>query len=353
MQVVDSCSMEIILRYMELGFIDLSDYSLATVGDLYSAAIFLQITELCKQIDYCLGDMISVKNWIQIVEIAQKAPSKTLEQFAATYGLMSFKIMKPEYIPSAHKLFWYLSHPYIHAETELEVFKFGMEWLELNNMNGHGLLTILCCLDYNRLRYAHLVEMKHKTIMKDGDFICDDASGLAHDVINGLLQVSKVSDLSITSIEENMELLCKDDKNLGEKYHTLVVNIVRESIQRKLKLTPLLPMWTFESSIEGKAELSPNYLYTYSHETGFNKWLEISAKNHWGWSLASWSHTKIVICGGEHGRGTGKFMRDVKVYDIHKKEWIHHGVQLPVRRHAGVVVLGDELYILGGVGAYR
>ncbi|KAJ8713880.1 hypothetical protein PYW08_007500 [Mythimna loreyi] len=352
--VVDERSMEIILRYMELGFVDLSDFPLPTVGDVFAAATFLQITELTKQINYCLEEQLSVSNWVEIRELAQKAPSPQLEQVATTYGLFQFKYMKPEYIPSIEVLFWYLSHPYLNAESELQVFTFGVKWCAQKQMNAQGVLIILCSLDFNKIKMTELEDMRHK-IMKDENLIFDYACSPAWDIITCLHQLSMVSPISITSIEENKNLLCTENEEaVSEELYNLVLNIIRGSTVRKLTFVPAVPMWTYEGKKkDGKAEQSENHLYTYSFESDFKEWLQISEKNYWGWNITNWTPSKIVMCCGEHGRGTGKFMRDVKVYDIHKKEWIQHGVQLPPRRHAGIVVLGDELYILGGVGEYR
>ncbi|KAJ8724071.1 hypothetical protein PYW07_008051 [Mythimna separata] len=353
--VVDESSMEIILRYMQIGFVDLSDFSLSTVSDVMAAATFLQITELTKQINYCLEEQLSASNWIEIRELAQRAPSPELEQAATTYGLFQFKYMKPEYISTIEMLFWYLSHPYINAESELQVFTFGVKWCEMKKMNAQGLLIPLCCVDFKLIKATELEDMKNNKMMKDEDLILDYACSQTRAVIVGLHKILKICPISLTSLGEHKKLFCiEGEEEMSEEIYNLAVNIVCGSVERKLTYVPAVPMWTYEGKKkEGNAELSENHLYIYKFDSGFEEWLQISQKNYWGWNITNWTPSKIVMCCGEHGRGTGKFMRDVKVYDIHKKEWIQHGVQLPPRRHAGVVVMGDELYILGGVGEYR
>ena len=323
---------------MELGLIDLSDYSLSTVGDLAFAANFLQITELTKQINYCLEQQLSLSNCMEIREIAQNAPSAELEQVSVTYALFSFKYMKPEFIPTIQTLYWYLSHPYLDTESELHVFIFGLQWVKLREAAADTLLVILCCLDMKRLTKEELEEMK--------ELLKDYRNSLTEKLVDCLCKLSTDYELSTNAINENKQVLCE---LYTEKVYTKVLNLVDGSIERKLTLIPVLPMWPNEHK---KAELSENYLYTYT-ESGLEKWIELSEKKLWGWNLTNWTPTKLVKVCGEYGRGGGSYMRDVKVYDIHKKEWIQHGVVLPIRRHAGVVVVQDSLYILGGVGGFR
>ncbi|XP_021192056.3 kelch repeat and BTB domain-containing protein 8 [Helicoverpa armigera] len=339
MDVVDANSMNIILRYMELGLIDISEHSLATVGDLAIAANFLQITELTKQIDYCLEQQLSLSNWMEIKEIAQNAASVKLEQAAVIYGLFSFKSMKPEYVPNINKLFWYLSHPYLDIESELQVFKFGLKWIEQQEMGADALLIILCCLDMDRITKDELEAMK--------DLTKDYVNSLTEKIIACLHKLAADYELTLSAVKQHKQILCE---LYTLKVYTEVLNLVKESIHRKLRFTAAVPMW---SNKDKAPEKSPNYLFTYTKGPGLQKWMEVAETNLWGWNIASWSPTKIVVLCGEYGRGTGIFMKDVKVYDIHKNDWIQHGVQLPVRRHAGVVVIEDSLYILGGVGAFR
>lgn len=331
--------MKIIVQYMEIGLIDLSEYMLPTIGDLAIAANFLQITELMKQIEYTLELQISASNWMEIMSIAELSSFTKLEQLSAAFGLFSFKLMKPEFVPTIHKLFWYLSHPYLDTGCEFDVFKFGLQWIMQTETGADALMIILGCLDLKRLILCHLFEIKSLMI--------DYENSLAAKVVNCLLELSIGShDLIAPVITEKKTMICE---MFTERVYTEVLNLTRESKSRKLKFVPTVPMWMLK---ETKPELVPHHLYTYS-ASGFEKWLEVAEKNLWGWSVVSWGPMKLVVVCGEHGRGTGIFMRDVKVYDILKKEWIQHGVQLPPRRHGGLAIIGDLLYIIGGVGGFR
>ncbi|XP_047994405.1 uncharacterized protein LOC125232694 [Leguminivora glycinivorella] len=126
--------------------------------------------------------------------------------------------------------------------------------------------------------------------------------------------------------------------------------MVKESRSRSLTYTPAVPVWSMKDS---KLEMVPHHMFTFKENVGFENWLEVAEKNLWGWSVVGWGPTKIVVVCGEHGRGTGLFMKDLKVYDVLKKEWTRHGVELPCRRHAGVVIVDDSLYLIGGVGGFR
>ncbi|CAH1637609.1 unnamed protein product [Spodoptera littoralis] len=338
-EVVDAASMSIILRYINIGLIDLSEFDLPTIGDLAVAASFLQITELTKQIEYCLEQQLTLANWLEVKEVALNAALVKLEQSTVVFGLFSFSKMKTENIQSLDKLYWYLAHPYLNLESELDAFKFGLKWLREHEMGADTLLVVLCCLDLKRLSIEELIEMR--------ELITDFANSLGERVVECLYKLLLEHDLSLDTIRQNKEELCLF---FTEKVYTEVFNLVKESVQRKLKYTPTVPMW---SNKDKKPEASQNYLFTYTEDAGFQRWMEVAERNLWGWNITAWSPTQIVVVCGEYGRGSGIFMRDVKVYDVYKKEWTQHGVELPVRRHAGVVVVDDSLYLLGGVGGFR
>lgn len=325
---------------MELGLIDLSEYELPTISNLTIAANFLQITELLKQIEYCLEQQISLTNWIDIIQIAQNACSVKLEQLSVAFGIFSFKSIKPfPTFTTIQTLFWYLSHPYLNTESELQVFIFGLKWMECAEMGADVLLILLCCLDMNRLTTEELKQMK--------DLIKDYVNSLAEKVVDCLYKLSSEFELSLTAITENKTVLCE---LYTEKVYTEVLNLVKENSKRKLKFTAVIPLW---SAKDPKPEYSPNNLYTFSKENGYQAWLEVIEKYVWGWNITNWGPTKIVLVDGEYGKGGGMFMEDVRVYDTLKKEWIQHGVRLPSRRHGGVAVVDNSLFIIGGVGGYR
>lgn len=332
--------MAIILKYMEIGLITLSDHTLSTIGDLAMAANFLQVTELIKQIEYHLEQELTLENMMDTIEIAQNASFTKLEQYCVIKGLFSFKQMKPEFIPTVEKLYWYLSHPHLNIETELDVFKFGLKWIKHVHKGPDTLLIVLCCLDFNRLTQDDLEEIK--------DLVKEYVNSLLEKVVTCLYKLASKSKLSLTSITKEKSSL---SKKYTEKVYTEVLNLVKDSVQRRLKLTPAVPVM---AAPEAKFDsVSSHNLYTFTKEEGFKSWLEILEPNVWGWSVTSWGPTKIVVVCGEHGRGTGLFMRDVHEYDILKKEWIKHGVQLPQRRHGSTAIVGNLLFIAGGVGGFR
>ncbi|XP_014371860.2 uncharacterized protein LOC106721436 [Papilio machaon] len=331
--------MQIILQYMNIGLIDLSDYSHQIIGEIAMAANFLQISELIKQIEYTLDIQLSVNNWIDTMTIAENASYIKLEEHAVAFGLFSFKLMKPSFISSIKKLFWYLSHPYLDAECELDVFKFGLDWVLNNETGADAIMIVLGSLDLSRLSLSDFLEMKSLTT--------DYNSSLPAKVIDGLVSLhKKYGELSPQIISEQKELQCE---TFTRRVYDEICNLVKESKHRKLKFTLSLPM-TIKQPL---ADESPHYMYTYTLGVGFGKWLELVEKNLWGWNVVSYNGTKLVIVCGEYGKGTGMFMRDVKEYDTLRREWNRHGVQLPQRRHGSVAVLGDSLYIIGGVGGFR
>lgn len=338
-EVVDAASMTIILRYINIGLIDLSEFDLSTIGDLAVAAGFLQITELTKQIEYCLEQQLTLANWLEVKEVACNAALVKLEQSTVVFGLFSFSKMETENIQSLDKLYWYLAHPYLNLESELQVFKFGLKWLREHEMGANTLLVVICCLDLKRIAIEEIIEIR--------DLIKDFANSLAERVIECIYKLLLEYDLSLDTIKEKKEELCL---LYTEKVYTEVLNLVKESVERKLKFTPAVPMW---SNKDKKPEVSQNYLFTYTEDAGFERWMEVAERNLWGWNITAWTPTQIVVVCGEYGRGSGIFMKAVKIYDVFKKEWTQHGVQLPARRHAGVVVVDDSLYLLGGVGAFR
>ncbi|XP_072930107.1 kelch-like protein 25 isoform X2 [Epargyreus clarus] len=338
--VLDPNIMGIILQYMRIGIIDLSEHSLATIKEIALTANFLQVTELIKQIEYTLDSQLSPSNWVETMAIAECATFPKLEHFAAAHGLLSFKRMKPEYIPTIQKLFWYLSHPYLDAETECEVFKFGHEWIMKNGGGGDALLLVLCCLDYKRLTFYDLQDMT--------GMLGNYANSLAEKVIECLREQSDEQDEFYTSyFTRRKSSICK---KYTERVYREIVNLMKASIQRKFIHTPTIPMWIVK---ESKPEVIPHHLYTFTQEHAFEKWLEVAEKNLWGWSVIAWGLTKIILVCGEVGRGSGIFYKDIKVYDTLRQQWTQHGVELPPRRHAGLAVVEDELYIVGGVGGYR
>lgn len=327
---------------MEIGLIDLSEYQLAEIGCLAVTANFLQISELIKQVEYCLDLQLSTSTWIETMSIAENAAYTKLEQKSAAFGLLSFKTMMVDCIPSIDKLFWYLSHPYLDTSSELDVFKFGLQWVFCKETGADALLIILGCLDMRRLTVKDLKEIKNDLMTRG--FVNSLAEKVAECLLKVYEDAQDLSELVIISKKEN---LCEI---FTERVYVEVLNLVRESKRRKLVYTPIVPVWMLKDS---KLDFAPHFMYTFSEETGFDRWLEVADKNLWGWTVVSWGAHKLVIVGGEHGRGTGIFMRDVKVYDSLSQEWICHGVQLPPRRHGGVTILGDTLFLIGGVGGFR
>ncbi|RVE47275.1 hypothetical protein evm_008072 [Chilo suppressalis] len=338
--VVDANSMKIILQYMNIGLIDLSEYTLTAIAELSVAANFLQIPELIKQIEYCLDLQLSVSTWMQTMDIAESSSYSKLEQLSAAFGLLSFKTMRPEYVPSIKKLYWYLSHPYLDAPNELDVFKFGLQWISTTETGADALMLLLCCLDIKRLTTPELREMKI--------LVADHAKSLASKVVHFLYELSLGDYELTTSVLLNQKSILCD--MFTERVFNEVFNLVKENKGRELAYIPSIPVWMIKDT---KPEVIPHYMYTFTEEKGFEKWIEIAEKNLWGWSIVEWGPTRLVVVCGEHGKGTGLFMKDVKVYDTLRKEWTHHGVELPSRRHGGVTIIGDALYMVGGVGGFR
>lgn len=338
--MVNPDAMGIILKYMDIGLITLSDHSLSTIEELAMAANFLQITELIKQIEYHLELELTLENMMDTIETARRVSFLKLEQYCVMYGLFSFKQMKPQFIPTVEKLYWYLSHPHLNTETELDVFQFGLQWIKHMGKGPDALMIVLCCLDFNRITHEDLEEITY--------LVKEYVNSLLQKVVTCLYKLAFTSKLSMTSITEEKSSL---SEKYTEKVYTEVLNLVKESVQRKLVLTPAVPLLPAPEAKEDN--ISTHYLYTFTKEEGFKSFLEVSERNVWGWSVTSWGPTKIIVVGGERGRGTGIFMRDVHEYDIVKKEWIKHGVQLPQRRHGGVAIIGDSLFIVGGVGGFR
>ncbi|XP_063367231.1 kelch-like protein 8 isoform X2 [Cydia amplana] len=338
--VIDAESMKIILHYMNIGLIDLTEYSLSIISELVTAANFLQITELIKQIEYTLELQISPASCMEIMNIAQNSAFTQIEQLSATCGLLSFKSMKPEYIPNLTKLCWYLSHPYLNASSELDVFNFGHTWLLENETGGDALLIILGCLDIKKLNLSDIAQIK--TCMLGYQ------NSLAAKVVDCLHNLAVLDmELSVVAIQSQEKMLTH---TYTEGVYNETLSMVKESRSRSLAYTPAVPVWAMKDS---KLEMVPHHMYTFREKVGFENWLEVAEKNLWGWSVVGWGPTKIVVVCGEHGRGTGLFMKDVKVYDVLKKEWARHGVELPARRHGGVAVMEDSLYLIGGVGGFR
>ncbi|CAB3246251.1 unnamed protein product [Arctia plantaginis] len=340
--VVDANSMSIIVRYMRLGLIDLAELSLPTIGELAIAANFLQITELIKQIEYCLELQLSKCNWLEIMAIAENASYKSLEQRCAAYGLYDFKLMKAEFIESINKLVWYLSHTHLNSETELQVFKFGVDWIIKHDKSADALLLILGCLDVYRLKEEELKDMK---ILVKHFQHC-----LAEKVIDCLYTLA--TDCRIIccgKMNERKKMLCE---MYTERIYMETFNLVNNSKKRQLKFKPCVAVWSRDPDPD-MLDAKPHYLYTINNMNEFEPWLEVTEMCLWGWKFVAWGITKIVIVCGERRKGTGFFWKGVKIYDALKKEWIEHGVELPIRRHGGVAIVDDSLYIIGGVGGYR
>lgn len=325
--------MKIILQYMNIGLIDLTEYPLSTIGDLIVAVNFLQITELLKQIEYTLDIQMSPSNCLEIMIIAQNSDFAKLEQLAATCALLSFKQMKPEYIPTLSKLCWYLSHPYLDVSSELDVFNLGHEWLLQNETGGDALLIVLGCLDVKKLTVTNLATINSS--------MSEYPNSLAAKVVECLHKLATLDfDLSVPTLQLQ-ELLLHESHT--ERVFREVMSLVKDSKSRLLEYTPVVPVWS----------LTYHSMYTFSEKQGFEHWLDIAEKNVWGWSNVAWGPTKLVVVAGECSRGTGVFIKDVKVYDTLRKEWTNHGVELPARRHAGVAIVEDSLFLIGGLAAFR
>lgn len=339
--MLDPDIMAIILQYMQMGMILLSEYPLSKIGEIAVAANFLQITELTKQIEYVLDIQLSKCNWMETMAIAQNASFSELEQYSAAYGLYSFSTMTVDHISTIQKLVWYLSHPYLDARNELEVFLFGFNWLCKHNKLDDAVL-ILACLDMTRVTYHNLVEIKRSM------HTCPLSDSLFLEITDCLLYLtSKDPKISESSMHEHKMEFCK---KFSERVWSETVKIINSTRPRCIKYLPVVPLWVLK---DDRPALLPHNLYTFDEEKGFEQYLEVAEKSLWGWNVASWGLTKLVIVGGEHGWGSGVFNRDVKVYDTLRKKWTQFGVQLPPRRHAGVTVVGDVLYVIGGVGEFR
>ncbi|XP_069360639.1 kelch-like protein 25 isoform X2 [Maniola hyperantus] len=335
--------MSIILKYMKIGMKVLYEYPLSTNTEVAKAADFLQIPELIKQILNVLEIQLSESNWMEAMAMAENASYLQLEQYSAAYGLFSFNSMKPEYIPTFHKLVWYLCHPYLDSQNEMHVFKLGFKWLLEKHKLEHSLL-ILACLDMSRVTNKNLIEMKEFL----SDYINHFSDRLVLEIIDCLLELTS-KDVAISELS-----LCEHKAELCDKFPERVwfelMRIVKHSSARLTKYVPVVPLWPLKGL---RPDTLPYSLYTFEKDEGFEKYLEVPDKNLWGCNVAAWGRTKLVVVCGVHGRGTGIFMKDVKVYDTLKKTWTQFGVQLPPRRHAGVTIVGDSLYIIGGVGQLK
>lgn len=342
MQVVDANSMDIILRYINVGRIELSEFSLKTIETLALASNFLQITELNKQIEIWLDRNLSCSNWMEIMNIAEQVSFRKLVKYAGYFGLLSFKTMKPEHIPNLKRLFWYLSHPYLDTSNELDVFKFGYKWIlhPTTCSCADILLIIIGCLDLHRLTCQELKEIILLMDNCDNSLVAKVVECFKMLLDNKLPMTTKTVQKYIATLQETF----------SEDVVKEVINLLRFCPERKLVYTPVVAVWLYK---EGFLESVPHYLYKYTREEGFKGWLEVADKNMWGWNITAWGANKLVLVCGEYGRGMGRFMTDVKVYDTLRQEWTLHGVKLPSRRHAGVAVLGDFMYIVGGVGPFR
>ncbi|XP_041969968.1 kelch-like protein 26 [Aricia agestis] len=338
--VLEAEIFKIIVQYMQIGLINLYEYDLSTIRDIAVAANFLQITELMKQIEYTLELQITDSNWVEIMEIAESSTYHKLEHVAAVHGLLSFTNMKPEYIPSMHKLAWYLSNPYLNAENESDIFKFGFDWMINNETGADALLIILSCLDLTKLTTYDL-----KRIL---DLLGDYVNSLAIKVVQCLCVLHGYpGGISPVTLKNNRQKLTEE---FTMRVWTETYKLVDECKPRKLVYTCIVPMWQLQ---ESNHRPLPHCLYTYNDGEGLSKWMELTDSVLWGWNIITWGLTKIVMVCGEYDRGSGKFMRDVRVYDTVQNEWTSHGVELPHRRHAGLAVVGNSLFIVGGVGGHR
>lgn len=345
--------MRLILRFIKNGLVCLNDVH--PLDDLAISANFLQIGELMKQIQYILISRLSLTNWLSTIDLAEAISSKELKQSAVIFGILNFHEMKPEHIPTIQQLYWYLSHPYLEIESEYQVFKFGFDWIVNSKCLPDGLLIILGCLDIKALRKQHIDD-----IIKQIDVLFNDS--FPFQIVQSLADIlNEQPNGGITSskIIENKSKIC--DKYSEETYMELL-DLVRCSRERLLELVPCVPVILIDEKKVLSPGISSNYLekpkdpqfmYQFREEKGFEKWLEVASNSLWGWSVAAWGRTKLVVVGGEYGKGSGHFMREVAIYDTLDKEWIRHGVSLPPRRHAGVAVMGNSLYIVGGVGTFR
>ncbi|XP_045776910.1 kelch-like protein 40b isoform X2 [Maniola jurtina] len=337
--MLDANVMSIILKYMKMGIKVLYEYPLSINIKVATAADYLQIPELIKEIQYVFEIQLSESNWLETMAMAENACYSQLEQYSAAYGLFAFNSMKPEYIPTIHKLVWYLSHPYLDSRNEMQVFKLGFKWLFEKHKLEHTLL-ILACLDMTRVTNKNLMDMREFL----SDYISHFSDSLVLEIIDCLLE------LHSKNVEISELSLCKHKTELPDKFServwTELMNIVKHSRTRLMKYVPIVPLWPLKGF---RPDTLPYSLYTFEKDKGFEKYLDPLDKNLWGCNFAAWGLTKLVVVCGVHGRGTGIFMKDVKVYDTLKKTWRQFGVQLPPRRHAGVTVVGDLLYIVGGV----
>ncbi|GBP13398.1 Kelch-like protein 26 [Eumeta japonica] len=348
-EVVDANSMQLIIDWMRHSYIDLSDPS--CLSDLASSANYLQINELIKQIETTLDYQLSDSTWMSTLIVAEAASYIQLEYRSAMHGLLSFKKMKPIYVPALDRLHWYLSHPWLDTEDEISVFRFGCEWIKTTNSPPESFLIILGCLDMSNLSNVDFEEML--SLMQNYK------ECLAYRIIQFLLEVSiSLSDIIVEAIRLHRDELC--EKHSQEVYDE-VIEIVRGSHRRGMPVVPCVPMinkidWKC-SDEEASEKLcppnTPQYIYKFIENVGFEQWLEVTDKSLWGWSVCAWGRTKVCVVGGEYGRGSGHFMKEIAIWDVIRQEWIRHSVNLPPRRHAGLACVNDELYIVGGVGTFR
>lgn len=334
--------MSIILKYMREGSIDFAEYSLPIIGELAVAANFLQITELARQIEISLERQLSKFNWLQIMAIAERASLKGLEARVAAFGLYDFKLMQAEFIQTIDKLVWYLSHTHLNSESELQVFKFGLDWIMKKGKSSDALLIILGCLDIYRLKEEELRQIRI--------LVSDFKHHLAERVVDCLYTIATdCRVISGSKMDQRKSMLC--DK-YTERVYIETLDLVNNSKKRQLKFRPCVAVWSRDSEPDSSWTKS-HYLYSLHDMKHLDPWLEITDKFLWGWKFVVWGITKIVFLCGEYKRGTNSFYKGVKIYDALKKEWNHHRVDLPARRHGGVAIVDDSLYIIGGVGGYR
>ncbi|XP_023954947.1 kelch-like protein 9 [Bicyclus anynana] len=340
--MLDPYAMKIILKYMEMGNILLSEYPLTIIDQIAVTADFLQIRDLTKQIQHVLDIQLSESNWLDTMTIAQKASYTELEQLSAAYGLYNFNSMETRSISTIHILIWYLSHPYLDSQDELQIFKFGLLWLYRNLQVKDNVLLILACLDMKRVT--------NKTLLDIRDFSNNYSCGsLFLEIISCLLNItSKGLDISESSLCEHKEEICE---KFTERVWCEALSIVKDSRPRLLKYVPVVPTQKNILDEKNMLHVLQNFVCTLNEDRQFEKLLEVADKEFMDWKVAAWGPTKLVVlCGFRLRFGSGiEFMQDVMVYDTLRNQLEKISAQLPQKRFPGVTIVGDLLYILGGL----
>ncbi|XP_022235704.1 kelch-like protein 17 isoform X2 [Limulus polyphemus] len=380
------------------------------VFDLLETAAYLQFSGLVDECVSYLLNILDYTNCIQVWVIADMMNLEVLLKQAKQIVLWEFEFVANslEFCELPKRLLLeVLPHDGLIINREMEVFYSIIKWIESNQrLRSDNLLELFICIrfaclsareineicahpfmEFDPLVKKLLVNILDTSVLKKSKNSCistfklKDHVRLDHSyrellIIEGKTFDSYVTDNSnLSDVKEKLKIIeCKHSEIVSsgqgtssqetqDEYFKLWKDVLSFVFCKGKRCVPVSPIMigTEISGIdkipgENSHGLLQGLIYNESKES-FEMLTSLYVGEQRSSPLKGYSACcvgkNIYILGGEYGIGTGRWNKNVWMFDVFQKKWSLVSVMPSSRRHFQTCVLNGCLYLLGGFGSYR